>query len=265
MKDSEIRLFEIKDRSPFPKCTVRPKNPVLKIQIRKYKRPAKFTQQKITERGCRTLEVPEGAVRFKTIQFYKHKTKYPMGSGCVDCHPGLIGRVNVDRELQGCGVGAILIKLCMNEKKRHKTKSIKKNIASSLVQEIKTNIALKSLVQYSFRNTKNWLESTCSKLVMLAMTNETPNVPSIFFESAKLFGFSIVVIKVKTPHTGYEYLYPKAGPCNIHELATNYRNGSMTIDGPSVKVIGEQMKWYFCRPTIKAAERIPKCTGHNPP
>ena len=232
----ELRTFEY-DTSPFPKCVWgSPSSKYessFKLRIRKYQRKDKRSNMGLEE-------VPKGAFRFRT-------SKIPTGNMYIDCHPGfidkpVIARDSIVRKIQGCGIGTILIKLCMNEKKIHNAKRNRKNTA------------LKSLGP-KFKKTMNWMKSHCSKVVMLKMDKP---VASMFFKSAKLFGFSIVVIK-RWVKTSTEELYPHAAPCNIHEIATNYKNGRMDIDGRSVMVTGKDHEWYFCLPTKTTATKIPKC------
>ena len=238
MKPEKIRSFEY-EKSQFPKCRLRTSccktcqcSTTLKIEIKKLKKVPVRTILPPLERG--------------TIRFRTWNMDIREGNGYIDCQPGHIKYIRVDPELQGCGIGTILIKLCMNEKKIHNVKMNRKNIA------------LKSLKILKFKKTMNWIKSHCSKVVMLKMKYETHFLASMLFKSAKQFGFSILVIKrqeSREPPT----LYPKAGPCNIHELATNYKNRKMDIDGSSVPVVGDNMEWYFCRPTKKTAKNIPKC------
>ena len=234
MKPEKIRSFEY-EKSQFPKCRLRTSccktcqcSKTLEIEIKKVKKVPVRTILPPLERG--------------TIRFRTWNMDIREGNGYIDCQPGHIKYIRVDPELQGCGIGTILIKLCMNEKKIHNVKMNRKNIA------------LKSLLP-EFKKTMNWIKSHCSKVVMLKMDKP---VASMFFKSAKLFGFSIVVIK-RWVKTSTEELYPHAAPCNIHEIATNYKNGRMDIDGRSVMVTGKSHEWYFCLPTKTTATKIPKC------
>ena len=238
MKNKELRWFEY-DASPFEQCQLDPPSTVLKIQIKKYKRKNK-------ESNMGLPKVPKGAIRFRTWKIGNGNGKWGLYS---DCHPGFIDIPVIARDgmlpgpqVTGCGIGTILIKLCMNEKTIHN--AIRNN----------KNTALKSL-RPEFKNTMNWMKSHCSKVVMFKTTN---NDASMFLLTAERFGFTIMVIKRKLT-TEAEVLYPKAGPCSIYELGTHYKDGIMNIDGEPVRVTGENNVWYFCHPTSKIAEDLPQC------
>ena len=240
MKNGEIRWFKYQ-RSPFTKCQLRPSSTVLGIQIKKYKRK---------NQSLDLPPVPKGATRFRTW-------KMGLGDVYLDCHPGFVDKPAVrdvmngkGKNARGCGIGRILMSLCMFEKKIHNTKFPK-------------NKALKSL-KPKFKKEMKWMKSQCSKVVMLKtdinIASTWKNLKT-FLEDANTFGFTIMVIKVPWAPRVPEALYPKAGPCRTFELATNYKYGSMTIDvGPSVVVTGDGNEWFFCLPTKKRLDQgLPRC------
>ena len=242
MKNKELRWFKYK-RTLFPKCQLRPFLGRFEIQVKKYKRKNKQSNMGLPEK------VPKGATRFRTW-------KMGMGDIYLDCHPGLVDKPVVrgdanGNEARGCGIGNILINLCIFEKKIHNIKFNRKNNA------------LKAL-KPKFKKEMKWMKSQCSKVVMLKtdinIASTWKNLKT-FLEDANTFGFTIMVIKVPWAPRVPEALYPKAGPCRTLELAANYKYGSMTIDvGPSVVVTGDGNEWFFCLPTKKRLDQgLPRC------
>ena len=224
---------------------------LLEIQVKKYKR--KNIQSNI---GLPT-KVPKGATRFRTW-------KMGLGDIYLDCHPGFVDKPVVQecfwrdcrgdangKDARGCGIGRIMINLCMLEKKIHNTKFNRNK-----------NIALKSLKPKW--NTMNWMKSQCSKVLMLEpityISSTWKNLEQ-FLESAARLGFKVMVIKVPEAPKVPESLYPNAGPCRTRELAANYKSGRMNIDGGNgVVVTGDGNEWFFCVPTKKRGQKgLPKC------
>ena len=249
MKNKELRWFKYK-RTLFPKCQLRPFLGRFEIQVKKYKRKNRQSNMGLPEK------VPKGATRFRTWEM-------GMGDIYLDCHPGLVDKPVVrgdanGNEARGCGIGNILINLCIFEKKIHNIKFNRKNNA------------LKAL-KPKFKKEMKWMKSQCKKVVMLEpITYIVPK--KVFFisllknlkeflENVAQFGFTIMVIKVPKAPKVPESLYPNAGPCRTRELAANYKSGRMNIDGGNgVVVTGDGNEWFFCVPTKKRGQRgLPKC------
>ena len=251
MKNKEIRSFKYQ-RTLFPQCQLHPSSTVLEIQVKKYNRKNRQSNVGLP------AKVPKGASRFRALKNWIGDDIY------LDCHPGFVDKPVVieckwrdcrgdanGKEARGCGIGRIMIFLCMHEKKIHNTKRNRKNIA------------LKSL-KPKFKKQMKWMKSQCSKVVMLepiTYISSTWKNFKEFLASAARFGFTVMAIKVPETPNVPEALYPKAGPCLTSELASNFNNGRLNIDGGNgIAVTGDGNEWFFCLPTKKRLQQgLPSC------
>ena len=168
----------------------------------------------------------------------------------INCFPGEVDFLFTAGIAQNCGVGKILMKLCLNEEKIHNVENNEENDAMSdlkLSADLSKNDVFKKFV-------KN-IETDCSKLIYLMMTADVPSKGHIYFKSAEESGYSQMFIETQAP--GKE-THPKSGTCSVSELAKLYNDDGYIIDGDD-KVYVRGKAWFFCLP--KKPE-IPKGCMH---
>ena len=111
----------------------------------------------------------------------------------IDCMPGFVDQLRVQGSLEGCGVGKMLMKLCLNEKNIH---NVQNNEDTKVMRDIK-----KSVLELSEENEEKlskldkWASSVCSKLVYLIMVARRESGKAhVHFNSALESGYSLMGI-----------------------------------------------------------------------
>ena len=156
------------------------------------------------------------------------------------CSPGYLVSVNVEPKEQGCGISKILARLCFNEDSIHDAKSVLEDHAIKPLDE----------------KQKQWILSTCSKILYLCMVAKPRDRAGLYFKSAKSSGYTQMVIN-HVDEKGFPTTYPKKGPCCIDELEKRYDGNGYMVNGRE-KVHVAEASWVFCLP--KKATSAKCCT-----
>ena len=147
------------------------------------------------------------------------------------CSPGYLNNVNVEATEQGCEISKILARLCFNEDTIHE------------VENVLGSQAVKPLDEKQ----KQWIISTCSKILYLQMVAKPRDRAGLYFKSAKASGYNQMIVNLVDEKTGAPTTYPKKGPCCVDELEKRYDgNGYMVHGGQKVHVAAAS--WVFCLP-----------------
>ena len=144
-----------------------------------------------------------------------------------------------------CGIGKILMGLCLNEKTIHNVANNKENKALRFIKHWITGCSSKvscdgKNFQKRLTTMDESVKSKCTKIIALNMV-ATPKIAAhVYLKSALDSKFSQMFIKIDD-----EEMYPKASSCSVEELSKRYNeNGEMVDD--KVKVWGKI--WFFCLP-----------------
>ena len=216
MKPNEIREFKLDENKPNCKLTSK------EVKIKK-----------MVERERFTLE--------EDIN----------GEGYIDCANGFVANLKVTGDPLDCGIGKILMKLCLNEETKHNVIDNNKNTA---LYKLKT-YATKNPIFENAKAMEEWAKSKCENLIGLGMVSFPKTKAHLYFNSAIESGYTEMFIALKTE------FYPRTGACPVRILKERYRiDGYMIEKGDSddekVKVWGNF--WYFCKPKSQPIEA--KCT-----
>ena len=154
----------------------------------------------------------------------------------INCFPGEINWLWTKGLTEGCGIGKILMRLCLNEENIH-----------DVVEGSNENLAIKYIKKLTVPGhelLKKWATVECSKIVYLAMAPEPFDRAYVYFKSARESGFNQMVFEIE--EIG---MYPKSGPCSVETLQERYDNGNMVEGYDIVEVIDQFV--FFCVPRKK--------------
>ena len=164
----------------------------------------------------------------------------------VNCYSGFVALLKVRGKAEQCGIGKILMQLCLNEEKIHSVKGNDENGALKQIDAYK-----KRYKNEKFDNLKKWVISDCSKVFYLEMEADPKSRAHVYFNSAIESGFTEIVM---FDNLGF---YPKEGPCSVEIIKGKYDvEGNIDDGGKKTFVWG--MNWVFCYP--KKPKKLPKCT-----
>ena len=204
----------------------------------------KFKIDKKSKPNCK-LNTDE--ISIKKIKSGKEKTHEVVGHekyGYIDCYPGFVSGLQLDRQLENCGIGKILMRLCFAETSIHNT------------EKGEENRAMKNILNdgsKKFPELANWVSSTCSKILFMTMRADPKTGAYVYFNSAIEAGWTEMFVKIGA----WKKLYPNEGPCSVETLKKRYNAEGNMVDGSDVvNVWGEH--WYFCLPKIPAVAAM--CT-----
>ena len=167
----------------------------------------------------------------------------------IRCFPGEVKNVKVSPKAENCGIGKILMKLCLNEEQIHN------------VENNDISLALKAMKSYktfpSIEKMETWIKSSCKKLLFLMITSTPKSKGHLYFNSALETGYTEMFFALD------KEFYPEEGGCSVEALQKRYTDdGHITDnDGTPVRVLGDDKikvfakNWFFCQPknpTLKA-------------
>ena len=173
----------------------------------------------------------------------------------VHCGAGYVVLLKVVGKAEQCGIGKILMQLCLSETKIHNVEDNHKNKALEEMDEY-----VKRYKDVKFNNLRKWIISHCKKVFYLEMEAHPRSAAHVYFNSALVSGFTEMFMlpyptTLSLPDDAEPY--PKEGPCSVKMLKEKYTDdGQMEDGGKKTMVWG--MDWFFCYP-IKP-EKVPKCT-----
>jgi len=215
MQIDETRKFEL-DVSSKPNCGLSREGNIVEISIKKEK-----TQKDPVEHKFGMLN-------------YEY-TVY------IVCRAGYIPDLAVGGEAEDCGIGKVLMQLCLNEPKLHKISKKDKNNA---MKEIKHELQVTKL--------EEWVKSKCSKILYLDMSVSPMTKAYVYFNSVLSSGFTDMFVKMSNRE-----IYPNEGPCSTKNLKERYTDEGTMVNGND-EVIVHGRKWFFCYPKIPSSSS--KCT-----
>ena len=165
-----------------------------------------------------------------------------VASADVECRPGSINDIRVSEEARECGIGTMLMQLCLNEEKIHNVAENDKNQGLNLIRELSETNAVPNV-----KEVESWVDSNCEKLVSLDMTCSIPPSAHVFFSSALASGYTEMFFALIMRSRRSEF-YPSKIPGLVKDMKERYNDNGYIVesDGNEIKVAGEM--WYFCQP-----------------
>ena len=228
----------------------------------------KFQVDKTKKKNCR-LPGPE----IVEIEIKKEKSSFkmvePIAEASIHCSDGYVASVKAHGIAENCGIGKILMQLCMNEKKIHNVERKDKNKALKKLDDYIQECEAKELCSKSvqprrgLKYLKMWFESECSKVIYAEMEAKQKCIqirlrhkPHLYFSSAKSSGFTDMImvsqelkdIEVGAPNINF---YPRFGLCPVEALHERYSEVSCSIVDGYEKTLVWGMNWFFCHPKKK--------------
>ena len=186
----------------------------------------------------------------------------PKAKAYIHCDYGYVSYLEVQGKAKKCGIGKILMQLCLNEEKIHNVEANNKNEALNRMDvyiedcKEKESCRKNDQVLERFQNLKEWITSHCSKLIYLEMQAEPKSAAHVYFTSAMASGFAEMFMisedAILSPHQEIMF-YPKEGPCAVKTLQEQYSD-----EGYIKKTMVWGMNWFFCHP--KKPRKPTKCT-----
>ena len=175
----------------------------------------------------------------------------------IQCSPGYVQNIQTKGATEGCGIGKMLTRLCLNEENIHNVGNNEANRAMqdirSLVKACKADESCKETNnEKQLTKMEKWASSECSKMVTLFMMAEPRSAAHIYFKSAQDSGFSQMFIMLNP-----EEMYPKDGYCSVKTLQDEY-NGEGEMGDSKVYVWGRD--WFFCFPKTTITQ--PNCNNY---
>ena len=186
-------------------------------------------------------EITIGKVESAKEQYgFRYNLVEPKLDVYIDCYPGKIEFLYTIGKAEGCGIGKILTKLCLNEERIHNVENNKENKASK-------DLGTAKLINKTpeFQDLYKWVNSQCSKLVFLIMQAKRGG-GFIYFNSAEESKYSQMFIMNVN-----DVIYPKSGTSSVAELKKKYTTEGVIVDN-GVKINVFDMNWYFCLPKSRA-------------
>ena len=230
MNDDGTRQFKI-DIKNKPKCGLTQDNIMVKKDLVKSKDMIKFS-----------------VIGYEKIAY-------------IECLAGFIEQLKTKGKTEGCGIGKILMRLCLNEKTIHVVKddplTSSDNLAVRKIQnwegECKEIPTCSLQNQERLEKIEKWVRSGCSKLVYLHMIADPKTGAYVYFNSAIESDYSQMLIKIN-----HEEAYPKEGFCSVTTLKEQYNGEGEMVNGDS-KVDVFRHDWFFCLPKPPATKN--ECTN----
>ena len=216
--------------------------------------------------GPRIVEIEiikEKSVFSAKFRKFRFKMKDSDDNAFVDCDAGSVSLLKVQGSAEQCGIGKILVILCLKEKEIHNVANKDINKAMKIMddyiedcQEEEGAVCKAGKLQ----ELKKWIKCYCSKVMYLEMLAQPLSAAHVYFRSAIASGFTEMFILTNNDGDTFYAVdqYPKEGPCSVEMLHARYTNdGYMEVDGGE-RVLVWGRNWFFCHP--KNFEKKPKCT-----
>ena len=185
-----------------------------------------------------------GKIKPNDIEF--HVVGYKFDAN-VKCYPGHISNIKTKGKTEQCGIGKILMQLCLIEKDIHNVDHNKNQI----LEEINDLVAWGKRVE-SCKGTPqekvlsdvyDWASVQCEKMVFLTMQAQPPSGGHVYLNGAFDSGYTEMFIAL-TKFRMHPETYPQTGHGLVDKIRTQYNDdGDMEDEGVSVH--GEN--WYFCK------------------
>ena len=224
-----------------------------------------FEIDKDRKKNCR-LPMVDNKIKIKIKKLQEPDSQYMFitidAEAYVVCEAGYVSMLNVEGNAKECGIGKMLMMLCLNEEEIH-------NVVNDGEIHNDKNKAVSRMESYSRINLpkakelEKWIKSKCIKMIYLTMTALPKNKAHVYFNSALDSGFTQMFIAFNF----CKGFYPTEGPCTVKSLKERYTDeGFMTDDGDEneVRMVrGDPVKvwgnaWFFCKPKIPLP--MNKCT-----
>ena len=182
--------------------------------------------------------------------------EYP--NAYIQCLPGYVQYLHTKGPTEGCGIGKMLMRLCLNEENIH---NVANNGENRAMKDIRTSVeACKK--DESCKGTDNekqlikmekWAGAECSKMVTLFMMTDEKDDAHVYFKSALESGFSQMFIMLSPVK-----MYPTVGHCSVKTLQSQYVDGDI-VNGESKEYVWGR-DWFFCFPKTPMTQS--KCTSY---
>ena len=112
----------------------------------------------------------------------------------IQCSPGYVQNIQTKGATEGCGIGKMLTRLCLNEENIHNVGNNEANRAMqdirSLVKACKADESCKETNnEKQLTKMEKWASSECSKMVTLFMMAEPRSAAYFIFQKCSRFWF----------------------------------------------------------------------------
>ena len=172
-----------------------------------------------------------------------------LGFAYIECLPGYVQRLQAIGITEGCGIGKILMRLCLNEKHMHDVANNEENEAiydiRDWIERCKKSLNMVTCplrFQKKLAKLEKWATTECSKMVTLYMAAVPKSGAHVYFKSAMDSLYSQMFIKISDVE-----IYPKDGPGSVETLKDQYDRGGEMVNGQN-KVPVFDRDWFFCLP-----------------
>ena len=172
-----------------------------------------------------------------------------LGFAYIECLPGYVQRLQAIGITEGCGIGKILMRLCLNEKHKHDVAYNEQNQAINHILEWierckrrLDKVTCPLQFQKKLAKLEKWATTECSKMVTLYMAAVPKSGAYVYFNSAMESNYSQMIVQISSVE-----IYPKDGPSSVETLKGQY-NGEGEMDNGQAKVPVFNSYWYFCFP-----------------
>ena len=153
----------------------------------------------------------------------------------VQCEAGYVPSLIVRGKAEQCGIGKILMQLCLDEADKHNVEGWNEdNMALNKIDEYIEDCQQAACKNNRFTDLKTWIVNQCSKLLYLEMQTTPKSAAHVYFNSAIASGFRemfMVHNMVTDWVNGYPEFYPKDGPCSVKTLKKRYNDNGNMYDG----------------------------------
>ena len=217
--------------------------------------------------GPQIVEIQIKKERSEFMQLTKFRMVNPdlaPAEAFINCEDGFVDYLKTKGPAADCGIGKILMQLCLNEDEIHNVKRKDENRALQKLKDYiddckkKASCSQNDKLIKKLGNTKKWAKSHCKKLIYLEMRADPRTQAHLYFKSTIASGYTQMFMITEelddTPST-WDF-YPKEGPCPVEMLQKRYSDDGYMINGQEIiEVLG--MNWFFCQP--KTPIKLPKC------
>ena len=159
----------------------------------------------------------------------------------VECSSGSIDHIQVSEEARECGIGTMLMQLCLNEEEIHNVANNNFNYGVSLIRQFSETYN----VPYA-KEVGSWVNSNCEKLVSIDLDCSIPPSVHVFFSSALASGYTDMIFALIT--LSQKRFYPMKTLGSVKEMKKHYTDDGYILesDGNKVELFGEI--GLFCQP-----------------
>ena len=164
----------------------------------------------------------------------------------IECYPGHVTQLKSRGKTEQCGIGKILMQLCLIEIDIHNVHYERNYVLgeiSTFEALCKSDEACKGTPQEKvISELYDWASDRCLSMISLVMLAEPPSGAHVYFNSAFESGYTEMFIQIL--NNGHPQIYPKTGHGLVNEIRKQYNDGQMKDEAVTV----QGGCWFFCKP-----------------